>query len=373
MLGALRNLAVLLLIWANATAAQPAHANEGRPVVLLVHGRGQFGRDTAELRREAVQAIQQSVAALTGDALVADDDVRLVWYADVLDARAHDQSDVCASRATGSPSKSDTLVNAVTMFASLASAFFDVVSDEAKGRDANELRSLAADMRFFGDPGARCAAEDRVAAALANAERQRRPVILMAHSLGALVSWQYLLHRDPSLPRPYLSRWITLGSPLGSAEVRQLLFGDAEERLTLPLRVGSWVNVVGDGDPFASTIAARRDPTPEPRMLDVITESAHDDPHQLLSYLTDPATGTRAGRWVVRLAVRSQRVARLRVTRREALTRRAYSINRHESPIRLPPPAAIDRPETPSRTRGSASRSPSRMLRYHVAHHRFGL
>ncbi len=307
-LGTLRNLAVLLLIWANATAAQPAHANEGRPVVLLVHGRGQFGRDTAELRREAVQAIQQSVAALTGDALVAGDDVRLVWYADVLDARAHDPSDVCASRATGSPSKSDTLVNAVTMFASLASAFFDVVSDEAKGRDAHELRSLAADMRFFGDPGARCAAEDRVAAALAIAERQRRPVILMAHSLGALVSWQYLLHRtdDPRSPPPYLSRWITLGSPLGSADVRQLLFGDAEDRLTLPLRVGSWVNVIGDGDPFASTIAARRDPTPEPRMLDVITESAHDDPHQLLSYLMDPATALAlVGGWCDSLSDRS--------------------------------------------------------------------
>ena len=125
-LSALRNLAVLLLIGANTTAAQPAQPNHGRPIVLLVHGRGQFGRDTAELRREAVLAIQQSVSALTGNALVADDDVRLVWYADVLDAREHEQSDICAIRATGSPSKSDTLVNAVTMFASLASAFFDV-------------------------------------------------------------------------------------------------------------------------------------------------------------------------------------------------------------------------------------------------------
>src|SRR5215211_3007215 len=77
----------IVLLAMRATAQQTGAAT-ARPIILLVHGRGMFGRDTAELRAQWQHALEAGARSGTPSAtgpLLTDGDVRLVWYADVLD------------------------------------------------------------------------------------------------------------------------------------------------------------------------------------------------------------------------------------------------------------------------------------------------
>lgn len=269
-----------------------------RPVVLVVHGRGQLARDTAELRRELRLALQVGTRALVGDTLVGDDDVRLVWYADALDSRAGGTA--AASGCVARPARiavdsagAEPQV-AFRLLAVLAGTLLESmeVPDDADGM---ELRAVAGDLRYLGDPGLRCAAEQRLDSAIARAHREGRPVVLVAHSFGALVSWGHLRDRaatDGGATIP-VRRLVTVGSPLASPAVRQLVFGDASGALALPAGVGSWVNVVDVDDPFAVRLAdAAGGPLPA-HVRDAATETMRIGTaaaHDFAGYLRDPAT-----------------------------------------------------------------------------------
>src|SRR5688572_29351542 len=70
----------------STVTARSAHdESQSRPIVLLVHGRGQFGRDTADIRTEWQRSLETGLGKLTRQPLIDSSDVRLVWYADVLD------------------------------------------------------------------------------------------------------------------------------------------------------------------------------------------------------------------------------------------------------------------------------------------------
>src|SRR4051812_44541079 len=58
-----------------------------RPVVIVVHGRGFLKRDSAEFHRDALHALREGAFRATGDSLLESDDIRLVWYADLMDVR----------------------------------------------------------------------------------------------------------------------------------------------------------------------------------------------------------------------------------------------------------------------------------------------
>ncbi|AHG91646.1 hypothetical protein J421_4109 [Gemmatirosa kalamazoonensis] len=282
---------VALTLLSLATAQPP------RPIVLIVHGRGQAGRDSAALRRDALDALREGARAATGRALLDDDDVRVVWYADLLAARGTTGGcgdDVRLPVAKDSP---------LGVFAQVAGALLDAVASAARSDAPNdsstrELGSLAGDLHFLGDPGSRCAAERRVGDALARARREHRPVVLVARSLGGLVAWGDLLRDTTTSRAPLVYRLVTLGSPVASADVRRLLFGD-ERSADVPPGVGSWRNVVGEGDPFAAHATSIDSLADSARVADLRTESPHrDDPHGLLGYLRDPTTARAViGAW----------------------------------------------------------------------------
>src|ERR1051325_10072256 len=69
----------------------------GRPVILIVHGRGMLERDTASLRAHWQRALESGGRGYTRAPLLADDDVRLVWYADALDPRSSAGGDFAPS------------------------------------------------------------------------------------------------------------------------------------------------------------------------------------------------------------------------------------------------------------------------------------
>jgi pimeloyl-ACP methyl ester carboxylesterase len=283
---------------------------QSRPLVLIVHGRAQQWRDSAQVRREAFNALQDGARRIAGDPLIGEADVQLVWYADLLGSRAH-TDDACSQLSTLTGAKRDVPVNAITFLAGIAGVLLDAAGNDSRSADSVDIRSLSGDLRYLADGDIRCASELRLAKSLDAARREKRPVILVSHSLGGLVSWDLLSHLA-SPDKPAVARWVTIGSPVASAEIRQLVFGDETPSLAVPSSVASWVNVIGTSDPFA--IAVNDSVRTVPGVLDIRTEGEHSDPHQLTSYLSDAAT-LRAifGGWCEAAKLRTQAAACARV------------------------------------------------------------
>jgi pimeloyl-ACP methyl ester carboxylesterase len=262
-----------------AALAAPREDDRGRPVVLLVHGRGMLDRDTAATRKLWVDAISSGAGTIKGERLYSDRDVRVVWYADVLDPRSasgcdYERGDARARRANSDPELRDVVSTA----GSILGAITAIVPDSGA---AGQLRALSADAAFLTDARKRCAAEQRLADALDRARSEGRPVILVAHSLGAVVAYDYLSARpDTGL----VERLITIGSLVGSPDLRRLLLGsDGSDSLARPMSVKSWINVRNENDWFAAPITVGKD---------VVTSAPNDepDPHEMVGYLRGSAT-----------------------------------------------------------------------------------
>ena len=136
-----------------------------------------------------------------------------------------------------------------------------------------------------------------MADALARARSEGRPVIVVAHSLGALVTWGYLQHRNLLDARDVveIQRLVTVGSPIGNAPLRDLLFGDAAA-VSLPRGVLSWINAVNTDDPFAARLIATDSATGQVDAIrgisDVLIGSSDESAHDLRGYLRDSSTAS---------------------------------------------------------------------------------
>jgi hypothetical protein len=274
-----------------AIAAAPMAAPpRGRPVILLVHGRGFLDRDTAGLRRLWQQAIVSGGRAHTQAALLSDGDVRLIWYADILDPNS---AAGCDSRRADGPDANGELRS----FASAVGGVLSLITSLIDDRDQSvELRSLAGDLEFVADSRKRCAVGARLTAALDSARREGRPIILVAHSLGSVVAYDALTSAKDAPP---IERLVTVGAIVGAPGLRQLLLGGrSDDTLRIPPSVKSWVNVRRPGDPFAVALSRSVIPAREGRIVrDVLTEAPETtdaaDAHDVVSYLRD-AVAARA-------------------------------------------------------------------------------
>jgi len=275
----------LLAISATATFAQ---ANRGRPLILLVHGRGMLGRDTMLTRQMWLDGLRAGATSLSKDLTVDEGDLRVVWYADVLDLASKEGCDYAA---TDPRAKRDARTDSnVKQFASFAGAVMSVVSGLSGDNDtSNELRGLAADASFLSDTRKRCGTEARLASALELAKSEGRPVILVAHSLGSLIAYDYLSTRSDT---GLVQRLVTIGSPVGAPEMRHFLIGgDSTDKLAMPLSVKDWVNVRNDRDPFATSL-------PVGRNIQTSPPADEPDPHEMVGYLRETVTAREIlGAW----------------------------------------------------------------------------
>ena len=302
LLGVAITLIALVLGFGLVHAAAPGG---GRPLVLVIHGRGLLGRDTSALRREWQSALERGVRAVGGGSMLHDGDVRLVWYADVLDPAVNWP---CASDDTrrgrlesGESSAQDVLGVLSTLLTWAAGG-----ADAARGADSLELRSFLGDLLYVADARRRCGAEQRLSTALADARAERRPVVLVAHSFGSLVAYGYLSRaRESAGPERAIERFVTIGSLLGDDGIRELLFGPtASRRLELPAGVRSWINIRRANDPFAAPVVPDG-ATGSAQLKDVLLESAAvpGGPHEVVGYLSDPATARAVlGAWCAAFA-----------------------------------------------------------------------
>lgn len=249
-------------------------AQPPRPLVMLVHGRGHLGDDTAALRREWKRHLDTALTR-AGAIALRDEDVKLAWYADIMDPSAE------VSCANGITINSDSLgieTFARDFLGSLASA---LPSDEARG-----ARALLGDMLYALDGSRRCAAEQRVRDLLAQLQEQRRPVVILAYSLGALVTYGVLDAASPR--RDERLALVTVGSPLGDGDIRALL-GASPDSIRVPPGVARWENVYDPGDVFASPLA---DIVRGVNDVELSTRGADAvEAHYIDRYLRDKATG----------------------------------------------------------------------------------
>ena len=284
----LRPLALIALVACSTAPVLRPRPEPGRPVVLLVHGRGMQGRDTAALRAMWRDALDSGATSFTRASLVQDADVRLVWYADVLDPRSSASCDYASDdpRARRDAAEDGGMKALVSFVGNVLDGLGAAASDD-DSRTA--LRSLAADAEFLSDAHKRCAAEGRLAGALDRARSEGRPVILVAHSLGSIVAYDYLsAHRDSGL----VQALVTVGSPLGSPDLRHLLIGgDDADTLTALASVKQWINVRNEGDPLATDVRPAHN---------IVVDTAADepDPHELVGYLRESQTTSAVlGAW----------------------------------------------------------------------------
>ena len=267
------------LLALSATLATAQQEDRGRPIILLLHGRGMVDHDSTDTRKLWLDGLMSGSKRLAKGELVTSRDVRLVWYADVLDPRsgagcAYDANDARARR----DSRSDPdLKNFVSLVGNFVGALTTMIADS---ESATQLRALAGDASFLSDATKRCASERRLGDAIERARREGRPVILVAHSLGSVVAYDYLSTRTDT---GVVQRLVTVGSMLGSDELRRLLIGgDSTDKFALPASVKSWFNVRNTGDMLAVQMPFGRD---------VLTTGPSDEPdqHEMVSYLRGEA------------------------------------------------------------------------------------
>jgi pimeloyl-ACP methyl ester carboxylesterase len=274
---------MLRLLAAAGLAASLVVSNapaRGRPVILLIHGRGMLDRDTAATRKLWLDGLAAGAKSLTKESLLRDDDVRLVWYADVLDPRStescsYDADDPRAKR----DRKTDPALKGIVSFVGNMIGALTTSTDNTEA--SSTLRGFAGDAQFLSDAGKRCATEKRLADELDRARRDDRPVILVAHSLGAVVAYDYLSSRRES---GLVDRVVSVGSILGAHDLRRLLIGgDSTDTFGQPSSVKSWFNVRNDGDGLATAL---------PFGKDILTTAPADEPdrHEMVSYLRGQAS-----------------------------------------------------------------------------------
>src|SRR5438045_5263862 len=105
------------------SAAAPPD-DRGRPVILLVHGRGITDRDTSAMRKFWFGALSSGAKTVAKDSLIAERDVRVVWYADVLDPQSTAGCDYAAGdpRAKREAAEDPDLKSLVSMAGNLLGA-----------------------------------------------------------------------------------------------------------------------------------------------------------------------------------------------------------------------------------------------------------
>jgi hypothetical protein len=246
---------LLSLLGAGSLAAQQA---EPRPIVVLVHGRGHFGEDSAWMRREWTSVLNAALKEV-GHPPLPSADVRLAWYADILDPGK--LAPACPARRR----ESDSL--GLDVFAD----FLGLLADALPRNESREARGLIGDLLYVTDPRRRCAAEMTVG----------DYIVVVAYSLGALVSYEYLRTRADSSLRVDL---VTIGSPLGNPDIRDIL-GHGRGAVKRPATVRRWENVFDSTDVFSAAVGEANTATDR-----VARGSTRGDVHAVGRYLGDRAT-----------------------------------------------------------------------------------
>jgi pimeloyl-ACP methyl ester carboxylesterase len=113
---------------------------------------------------------------------------------------------------------------------------------------SDALKTRAPDLhRYEHDRAAREAVQERLRERLRSAHVSGAQIMLIAHSMGSIIAYDVLAGAGRSLPGLRISHFVTVGSPLGLAPVKEILAAP----LRVPECVRHWTNLADPRDHVA--------------------------------------------------------------------------------------------------------------------------
>lgn len=276
------------------------------PRLLLVHGRGQAGRDPATIRAEWLAALEMGAQA-AGVTLPAGLDIRLPFYGDQLDALATTLEVPLTSeiitRGDGFQDEflafQAEIANDLREAAGVSDAELDeAYGDNPKERSPQNWEWVQAIIRAIDghNPDVSAAFLERflrdvflyvqssgvrdVIDGIVRQEMDQAPTVVVAHSLGTVVAY-HILHGPNPPPVPL---FLTLGSPLAINAIKRRL-----APIGHPTSVATWLNAYDERDIVAlrPLNAVNFDVTPPIRNIGDIRNQT-DNRHGIAGYLDKP-------------------------------------------------------------------------------------
>lgn len=279
---------------------------QARPVIVLVHGRAQEYQIGAVMEHDWRAALDDGLRKVGLDGVVQPSDVMFVRYEQVTEHAAQTHPP-CTGTIPDLPTNSPGFFFGISFDWYLAGPrsknLVQTRDKIARWGWVQDLviRSLPDVQRYLDSASpqdsVRCETERPLKAALDSARRAKRPVVLVAHSLGSLVSYRVLhetMVSHDGQPNFYdVRRLVTFGSQLNLEAIRhRLIPGDTSPPMpfTWPEPI-SWVNLAGYGDYIASSPDRRHLPSRSDTMhreFEIFTWPGK--PHAFEGYLKHVAT-----------------------------------------------------------------------------------
>ena len=139
------------------------------------------------------------------------------------------------------------------------------------------LRRLVPDAEaYFFDQRKRARMQERLRAAVTGVQG---PVIVVSHSLGTVIAYDVL--SEPALANSDVTLLVTLGSPLGYAEIQD----QVRKPLRVPAPVGRWTNVADRLDPVALDTGLNNDFHGRLALVDLTVDNISPNSHAACGYL----------------------------------------------------------------------------------------
>ncbi len=159
----------------------------------------------------------------------------------------------------------------------------------------DQVRAKMPDLHMYRtDPEVRSAVQSRLAKRLRSARRWRRRVMLIAHSMGSIVAYDVLRDAGSTLKGLEVSHFVTVGSPLGLADLKTVVEGP----LQVPECAAQWSNFSDPKDPVSSWEASlthaygpnSRGVTVSDRLVSngYLDPGGKPNPHKIYGYLRTP-------------------------------------------------------------------------------------
>ena len=138
-----------------------------------------------------------------------------------------------------------------------------------------------------------CATNAVIGDSLESARATRHPIVVVAHSLGTLITYSVLHARDVAAARDSMriNAFIALGSQLGISEVMQSLIGLSNPPFPYPSGIQAWTFIRGENDWLAPTSPSGRFEKSNGRSIVVLTTNTMPgDQHSIVGYLKNVDT-----------------------------------------------------------------------------------
>lgn len=247
-LGLLSMVLTLGAVASDDVLAQGSSDLSGIPVVVFVHGRGQSEKALDEVRSRFFNSFRGSQQRHFGKEVVPSSATRFVWYADAIDPQstAMPLSDTCkfaGNVQVDAAFRTDLRRGLIRIAQRIG------LSDSA-------LNAFAGDThKYLTSPAVRCEADARLSQTLFAPDVLGRPVVVVAHSMGGIVTYSALDRLSTTTgiaARPKISRLITIGTQVGVTEILQGLQGSlVSVPVPVPNLIEEWANFWNEGDLLA--------------------------------------------------------------------------------------------------------------------------